>query len=185
MDALQRFHDRYPTDIDDEIRVADDLHTAIELRWGDRDGRYMRANPQEVFRRYCYWRKTNLCGYTCVIEAGSRIFKEGCATNEYILTPAHGAWEEFRERLHSLLVLPDHEWLYGPATISGTAQREYWPLAAAQTLREMGFAVAESLTLFRVFGGETDRRVYTHVRKLWRYAKPHPSLTQFDVGKTF
>lgn len=178
-----RFHEAFPTEIDCEISLADTLYSAGIVRHG-RDGlrTYLRTDPSGFFGRCHYVRLRRLgeTGVESIVAAG---FKGDDALLGYatkatvtdILTPSHHAYAEFSDRLLSLLVSEDYEWNYAPAG------DEYWPLASAEIIRAMGFAVAETLTLFHAFLGDTDHGIYDHVEGLWRRTKPKKGKVAFDA----
>jgi hypothetical protein len=174
MSNTKSFHKAIPTDIDDEIRIAEALYSAGIIRHG-KDGfrSRMRTDPAAYFAGCHYVRLLDRRGSKadCIIAAGVKgeggwLGHPTKASVEDILTPSHEAYREFSERLLSLLVSEDFAWNYAP--VAG----EYWPLGSAEIIRDMGFAVAETLTLYQAFLGDTDRSIYDHVERFWRNTKP-------------
>ena len=168
------FHAAMPTDIADEIDLAENLILGGWMRYGkERFARRLRTDPADVFRR-ChylrlapqntpdrgYWIATGFSGDDDYLG-----YKTKATVND-ILTPSHEQWNEFSERLLSLLVADDFSWRYAPAG------DDYWPLASAEIVRGMGFAVAESLAVFGAFCGTNDRGIYDHVAGCWRRTPP-------------
>ena len=104
------FHASYPTSIDQEIYLADNLHIAALLRWGMwRLPRVLRTDPAAVFQKMAYMRVHNFFEVPCACVHGVRVDPHTRATNDQILTPSHTAWDEFQERLHAALQCPDFE----------------------------------------------------------------------------
>jgi hypothetical protein len=177
------FHTAMPTDIADEIDLAENLILGGWMRYGKEPfARRLRTDPAEVFRRCHYLRlapgKSPDRG--CRIATGFRgdddyLGYPTKATNDDILTPSHGRWLEFSERLLSLLVADDFAWRYAPAG------DDYWPLASAEIVRGMGFAVAESLAVFGAFSGTDDRGIYDLVERVWRRTRPLKGRAPFDA----
>jgi hypothetical protein len=183
MSSSKPFHGAVPTGIDDEIRLAEALYSAGIIRHG-KDGfrARMRTDPGAYFAGCHYVRLLDRRGSQtdCIIAAGfkgddSWLGYPTKASVENILTPSHEAYREFSERLLSLLVSDDFAWNYAPAA------GEYWPLGSAEIIRDMGFAVAETLTLYQAFLGDTDRRIYDHVEGFWRTTKPRKGRVPFDA----
>lgn len=168
------FHSAMPTDIADEISLAENLIACGRLLHGrDAFARRMRTDPMVFFRRCHYdrWHDRE-SRHEYIIAEGFR--GESKATLDAILTPSHKQWPEFSERLLSLLVTDDFSWRYAPAG------GEYWPLASAEIVRSMGFAVAETLTVFGAFFGTRDRDIYDHVENLWNKTPPRKGEIPFD-----
>lgn len=163
MKITRGFHATFPTDVADEIDLANRLHMAIHMRHGiQRLPRLMQADPAKVLGKMAYCRlRTPLGGLSCV--HGVRAAKASRATNESILTPGHAEWPEFLERLESHLACPDFDEFFG-APKTG----EYWPLCSAQLVSEMGFAIAETLCLFLCFCGDSDPLIAAHVESMWQ-----------------
>lgn len=185
MERYARFHAQYPTDISDEISLADNLAVAVMFRYGGwRWSRALRTDPARVFAACAYGRSADEKGeIRCPIYQGWPVNKETRASNAFILTPSHPEWSEFRDRLHALLQLPDFEWQYGGArmVVHGEISTEYWPLASAEIVADMGFAVAESLAVYRAFLGRDDQGIFEHVESLWHGRKPRPGWVPFDA----
>jgi hypothetical protein len=177
------FHTSYPTEIDSEINLAENLYVACRFRWGKvRLPRMLRTDPHGVFCRFNYGREHDLFEGECTLLQGWNALKESRAANEQILTPSHPEWIEFRERLHAVLLMPDYEWHYGASqqVNHGCISTEYWPLASAEIVASLGFAVGESLALYQSFLGDTDEGIRDYVERLWRKTKPRPGVIPFD-----
>lgn len=183
MSVTRSFHEAMPTAIDDEISLAEALYSAGVVRHGQDGFRIrMRTDPVTYFNKchYVRVRGDKVSGSHCIVAAGFRGGDSflGYATKasiEDILTPSHEAYSVFAERLLSLLVSDDFEWNYA------SAGDEYWPLCSAEIIRGMGFAVAETLTLYRAFLGDTDRGIHAHVEEFWRKTKPRKGCVPFDA----
>jgi hypothetical protein len=183
MSRTKAFHRCMPSDIDHEIELAKVLYTGGILRHGQDGFRLrMRTDPVSYFSSCHYVRlkdKKN-AGIDCIVAAG---FKGDDAWLGYptkagiedILTPSHDAYGEFSDRLLSLLVSDGFAWNYAPVG------DEYWPLASAEIIRDMGFAVAETLALYQAFLGDTDRHIYDHVESFWKRTKPRKGKVPFDA----
>jgi hypothetical protein len=188
MNTQNGFHATYPTAIDSEINLADNLYITVMMRWGRwRLPRVMRTNPAATLSKLAYLREPDCCGIPCACVQGVPANPHTRANNEQILTPSHMAWDEFQERLHAELQCPDFEWRYGGARVvmQEEISTEYWPLCSANIIADMGFAVAESLCVFRSFLGDTDERIYEHTASLWRSTKPRPGHEAFDAERVF
>ena len=188
MTVAAGFHATYPTSIDQEIYLADNLHIAALLRWGMwRLPRVLRTDPAAVFEKMAYMRAHNFFDVPCACIHGVPTDPHTRATNDHILTPSHTAWQEFQERLHAALQCPNFEWHYGAARIvmQEEISTEYWPLCSASIIAQMGYAVAESLCVFRSFLGDTDRGIHDHTQGLWQKTKARPDRTPFDAAKVF
>jgi hypothetical protein len=182
------FHATYPTEIDSEINLADNLYIAAFMQWGMwRLPRVVRTDPAALFAKLAYLRKHDLFGVPCGIIHGVPHQPHTKATNDTILTPSHTAWDEFQGRLHAELQCPDFEERFGGARyfMQEEITTEYWPLCSANIVAQMGFAVAESLCVFRSFLGNTDERIHDHTASLWHKTKPRPGRTPFDAAKVF
>lgn len=182
------FHATYPTEIDDEISLADNLYCAAYFRWGMwRLPRVARTDPASIFARMAYLRKHDLFGIPCGIIQGAPFEPHTRATNDAILTPSHAAWDEFQERLHAEIQCPDFEQRFGGARLIMQEEitTEYWPLCSANIVASLGFAVAESLCVFRCFLGRTDQGIHDHTASLWRKTKPRRGHVPFDAEKVF
>jgi hypothetical protein len=180
------FHATYPTAIDDEINLADNLYIAALFRWGKwRLPRVARTDPASVFSGMAYLRKRDLFGVPCGIVQGAPYEAHTRATNDAILTPSHAAWGEFQERLHAELQCPDFDERFGGARVLMQEEitTEYWPLCSANIIAMLGFAVAESLCLLRCFMGDDDREIHDHAASMWRKTKPRRGRVPFDADK--
>lgn len=178
------FHGKFKTDIDQEIESGAELYIAGRLRYGERLSGLVRRNPAAVWRRFCYLRSDiEPCNLTAecsrrgfaVVVRGIDIGDDCKATNRDILTPCHRrAWRVFRDRLGVSLAADDAEWRYSPANRCGCglSGREFWPLASAELLRDLGFAVAESLATFLVFHGGGDELIHDLVETVWWNVRP-------------
>lgn len=175
-----RFHQRLPTDIDHEIALAEALYSAGIVRHGQDGFRIrLRTDPAGFFRQCHYIRYPLKC--ECIVALGFKADEAyvGFAikpTNDEILTPSHPAFGEFSDRLLSELVAHDYEWNYAPLN------DDYWPLASAVIIRDMGFAVAETLTVYQAFLGEKDRKIHDHVEGFWWRTKPRKGMVPFDAS---
>lgn len=179
------FHATYPTHLDSEIDLADSLYIAGMMIWGRwRFPRVMRTDPAAFFARMAYMRRCDFFGEPCAIVQAVPADSHTRATIENILTPSHAAWEEFQERLHAELQCPDFDWTYGAARMIRFDEitTEYWPLCSASIVASMGFAVAESLCLFRCFLGSSDEWIHDHTASLWHKTKPRPGRVPFDAS---
>jgi len=189
----QRFHDRLPTDTCLEIALAESLRTTLCLRYGGfKLPRMLRTDPGMIFGKLLYGRVSrsqdnagNCCefqnNYFEVIE-GWPLGLENRATNDDILTPSHSDWGEFEERLRGHLLAPDFDDHFGAARMIQYEEitTEYWPLCSAMLIRDLGFAIAESLALMNSFLGSDDERISRHVRSLWHKTKPSKHRRAFD-----
>lgn len=181
------FHATYPSEIEDEIGLADNMYTAAFLHWGMwRLPRVARTDPASLFASMAYARRPDLLDLPCAIVYGVPEQQECKASNDQILTPSHMAWDEFQERLHAELQCPDFEQRFGGARyfMQEEITTEYWPLCSANIVAQMGFAVAESLCVMRCFLGRTDQYIHDHTASLWSTTKPRPGRTPFDTEKT-
>lgn len=182
MTTRAAFHAAMPTDIADEIDLAENLVLGGWTRYGkDSFARRLRTDPAEVFRKMHYLRLApsgeSDRGYWVVTGINGDddfLGYQTKASNADILTPSHQRWGEFAERLLSLLEADDFSWHYAPA------RGEYWPLASAETIRGMGFAVAETLAVFGAFLGTNDRDIHEHVESLWGKTRPLKGRVPFD-----
>jgi hypothetical protein len=183
MRIARGFHAEYQTDVDDEICLARELSVSARLRWGMlKLPRMMRTDPAAVLGKMMYCRAKNFFGVPCGCVMGVPGERESRATNDYILTPSHPEWIEFQERLEAHLACPDFGDYYGAAQMvfHDSIETEYWPLCSAQLIAELGFAVAESLCVFKAFLGDTDERIAEHVERMWRKTRPSKIRPAFD-----
>ena len=177
------FHTRFRSDLYDEITLAENLYIGVLFRWGKvRLPKVVRTNPATAFRALSYARVPALFDDRCGILHGWNVCKDSRASNDEILSPSHHLWPEFLDRLNSELVAPDFAWRFGPATKCkcGNGVAEYWPLASASIVCELGCAVAESLALFAVFLGGDDSSIAEYVDRVWRKTKARPGFIPFD-----
>lgn len=188
------FHAAMPTPIEQEISLAESLVIACMMRYGDRDYRILRTDPAKVFSMMCYARLPIRCADDDGprYEVWQRSFtprkmiakKMGHRrpTNDEILTPSHARWAEFRERLAAELLRPDFDFWYAPQrfpTPVGVTS-DFWPLCSAQLVGELGCAIAETLALFAVFHGRSDRQIHDFIEGLWHRTTPHRGRRVFD-----
>lgn len=183
MKITRGFHAAYPTDIDDEISLARDLHIAARLRWGMlKLPRMMRTDPAAVLGKMVYCRVNGLFDVPCACLKAVPTDPQSRATNDQILTPSHALWNDFQQRLEAELVCPDFHDYYGASRVvfHDSIETEYWPLCSAQLIADLGFAVAETLCVFLSFLGDTDERITQHVESLWHKTKPSRLRPAFD-----
>jgi hypothetical protein len=178
MGVRRGFHAQYRTDIVHEIAMARRLHEAAVMRWGIiKLSRVLRTDPAAAMAKMVYCRVQTAGDAPWSCAAGVPHAPQTRATNESILTPSHREWGEFHERLAAHLVCPDFDDYFGPADES-----DYWPLCSAQLVAELGFAVAETLAVFRCFVGDSDRSIAEHVESMWRKTRPSKIRPAFDAG---
>jgi hypothetical protein len=189
MCAATGFHGKYQTDIDHEINCADNLYIAGIYRWGESFTTRLRTDPAAVFSRMRYTRLNHFFGNACYIMQGYT-FRNVEAhhfvprpTNAEILTPSHPEWVEFAERLGAELMRPDFDLWYGGARVlmQEEISTEYWPLCSAQLIAELGFAIAESLCVYRAHHCETDARIHDSAERIWKNVRPFKGRTAFDA----
>lgn len=184
------YHAVAQTPIEDEISLAEMLLVGCMMRYGSRTTRMLRTDPAKVFSMMCYHRCTTTTNDDPTSEwkvlygiFGNRPIGHPRPTNDQILTPSHGRWDEFRERLGAELLRPDFDFWYGPqrfqTPVGVTA--DFWPLCSAQLVGELGFAIAESLALFGAFHCRSDRDIHDdHMRAHWHRVTPHRCRKAFD-----
>lgn len=176
MDTTTPFHARFPTDVDQEINLAENLYIAARMRYGDQLSNLVRHDPAAV------WQRFQFCRVRChdspvpfaVVIQGLDYAPDTKADNDHILTPAVSVWREFVDRLVGELSGPDAAWRFAPANRChcGTSGREFWPLASAELVRSLGFAIGETLALFVAFHARTDDDVAHHVEAVWNRVRP-------------
>jgi hypothetical protein len=174
--AWNGFHSRFPTDVDQEISLAENLFIAARMRYGDRLSNMVRHDPAEVFRRFQFCRvqcHDSPAPYALVVQ-GLDYAPDTKADNEHILTPSVPVWREFVDRLVGELSRPDAGWRFSPANRChcGTSGLEFWPLASAELVRSLGFAIAETLAVFVAFHARTDQDVANNVEAVWNRVRP-------------
>jgi hypothetical protein len=176
MGTRHGYHARYSTDVVTEIAMAKRLYEGSVMRVGIiKIARVFRTDPAAALARlsWCRVKASRDAEYPWAPAAGVPYMANTVppmaerATNAEILTPSHDAWSEFRERLAGHLACPDFGDYFGPA-----GSDDYWPLCSATLIAEMGFAVAESLTVFRVFVGESDADIAALVERAWAKTRP-------------
>lgn len=176
MDATTPFHARFPTDVDQEISMAENLYISARLRYGERLSNMVRRNPADVWRRfhYCRVRSNDSPVPFALVVQGMDYAPETKASAADILTPDVHAWREFVDQLVGELSGPDATWRFAPARRChcGTSGLEFWPLASAELVRRLGFAVAETLAVFLTFHASTDQDVLEFVERIWRRVRP-------------
>lgn len=180
------FHAAMPTPIEEEISLAESLLIGCIMRFGERDCRMVRTDPAKVFSRMRFARvrldRDKEPSRYAVWQGGRQSIGHRRPTNDEILTPSHARWPEFLERLGAELLRPDFDFWYAPErypTPAGVTS-DFWPLCSAQLLSEMGFAIAESLAVFAVFRGRSDRDIHEFIEGFWHRTKPHRSRPAFD-----
>jgi hypothetical protein len=173
------FHARHPTDLDQEIEAAAELYIAGRLRYGERLSGLVRRNPARVWKRFHYLRaepepagppRERSTSRFALLVRGIDVGDDCKAANSEILTPCHrSAWRQFSRRLEESLAAEDAEWRYSPANRCGCglSGREYWPLATAEIVRDLGFAVAETLATLLSVHGNTDEEIRDWVAQVW------------------
>jgi len=176
MGTTTPFHSRFPTDVDQEITLAEHLYVAARLRYGDQLTKIVRHDPAGVFRRFQFCRvccDASRPGFA-VIAQGVDVAPETKASNDDILTPSIPAWREFVDRLVGELSSPDAAWRFAAASRChcGTSGLEFWPLASAELVRSLGFAIGETLAVFLTFHAYSDRDVLDHVESIWNRVRP-------------
>lgn len=184
MNISRGFHQRFPTDIGDEISLARELYQAARVRWGlFKSPRMFRTDPAALFRLMQYARLSSYEESSWHFALGIPMQDHTKPTNAEILTPSHPEWIEFQERLEAELVCPDFEEFYGASqtVFHDSIETEYWPLCSAQLIASLGFAVAESLVVMANFLGRTDETIAKHVESLWRSTKPSKVRPAFDA----
>jgi len=176
MGTRHGYHARYSTDAVAEIAMAKRLYEGSIMRWGIfKIARVFRTDPAAAIARlyWCRVQASRDAAYPWAPAAGVPHMANSVtpmaerATNAEILTPSHAAWSEFRERLTGHLACPDFDDYYGPA-----GSDDYWPLCSATLIAEMGFAVAETLTVCRVFSGDRDADIAALVERSWAKTRP-------------
>lgn len=182
------FHAAAPTDIGEEINLAECLYIACKMRFGSRSTRMIRTDPARVFEMMVYHRCLATCSFDKSSEwkvffgiYGRKTLGHRRPTNDEIVTPSHEQWPEFRERLAAEMMRPDFDFWYAPqrfATPSGVTS-DFWPLCSAQLLGEMGFAIAESLAVFAVFHNWSDADI-RDMEGHWGRVVPDPRRPVFD-----
>lgn len=184
------FHAAMPTPIEEEISLAESLLIGCIMRYGERDCRMLRADPAKVFSKMRFARvrleRDGEPSRYAVWQGGRQSIGHRRPTNDEILTPSHARWPEFLERLGAELLRPDFDFWYAPErypTPAGVTS-DFWPLCTAQLLGEMGFAIAESLAVFAVFRGRSDRDIHEFIEGFWHRTKPHRSRPAFDSHAT-
>jgi hypothetical protein len=176
MDTTTSFHARFPTDVDQEISLAENLYIAARLRYGDQLTNIVRGDAGGVFRRFrfCRVRCQDSSAPFALVVQGLDYAPETKADDDDILTPSVPAWREFSDRLVGELAGPDAAWRFAPASRChcGTSGLEFWPLASAELVRSLGFAIAETLAVFLTFHGYSDRDVLEYVETIWNRVRP-------------
>jgi hypothetical protein len=183
MNISHGFHAKYPTEVGDEIYLAERLALSCTLRWTIwKTPKVLRTDPAAALHRFNFMRK-DFGERGWFVVPGVPDFDGTRATNEHILTPSHPEWVEFQERLEGELVCPDFDLYYGPAAVvhPDTITSEFWPLCSAQLIADLGFAVAESLAVMWHFLGSDDEHIAKHVEGLWRKTKPSKRRPAFDA----
>jgi hypothetical protein len=191
MCAATGFHAKYQTDIDHEINCAENLFIAGIFRWGDSFASRLRTDPAAIFAKMRYQRLNNFGQVPCYVMQGRAfegVFEKHFVprpSNADILTPSSPEWPEFAERLGAELMRPDFDFWYGGARtlIQDEISTEYWPLCSAQLIAELGFAIAESLCIYRAYNCETDARIHESAERIWNNARPFRGRTAFDADE--
>lgn len=131
-----------------EIELGHHMAIAADLLWGrDRCKRLISSSPSKLFRKFRYGRwfagAAGDRGRESFILAlhGGRFMGEHRAADEYIMTPGGGEWIEFLEEIRQVAHRPRYA--------------DGWT-ATAETLDDMGYAIAESIAVFELLGYEAD-----------------------------
>jgi hypothetical protein len=187
MDTTTAFHSRFPTDVDQEICLAENLYIAARMRFGDQLSKLVRGDPADL------WRRFHFCRVGChdspvpfaIVVQGLDFAPGSKASNDDILTPSVPAWREFVDRLVGELSSPDAAWRFAPASRChcGTSGLEFWPLASAQLVRSLGFAIGETLAVFLAFYARSDRDVLDHVEDVWNRVRPRRRRTSSNTQR--
>lgn len=153
--ARRKFNKGCDTLHQDEIHLAKDLHTACILIYGqERSRRMVERSPAAMFRRMRYGRRVLHSGdrpVLCLVSDNSEFIHWNKAEDRHIFTPFSPRWGEVVERVRRLSLLP--RWADG------------WT-AAAETLDDLGYAIAESIAALLCCGIESDEALVCHDRSI-------------------
>lgn len=156
------FHYRYPTEAEHELWLADKMAAAIELRYGNVGARLqLRRDAAGVFRRMRYHRirQRDIDGERwAVVMSGMNYRSElpSRAGADEILTPADKTnWRKLVDQVEAGDVgdMMTHD----PGDRSRTVA----------AVRQLGFAVAETLATIWFFDGECDWAVVDGCEECW------------------
>ena len=135
----------------DEIQLGKDLHTACILIYGkDRSRRIVEKSPAAMFRRMRYGRRVlNDANRPtlCLVSDNSEYMHWNKAEDRHIFTPFSRRWNEIVERVRQVSLLP--RWADG------------WT-ATAETLDDLGYAIAESIAALLCCGIDSDEMLVCH-----------------------
>lgn len=136
-----------------EIELGHHLAIAADLLWGkDRCKSVIRRSPSKLFQRFRYGRsfshpvgESKRESFILALHGG-RFLGENRAQDEHIMRPGDGEWIEFLEQVRRVALRPRYA--------------DGWT-AAAETLDDMGYAIAESIAVFELLGYyEDDDLIY-------------------------
>lgn len=139
----------------DEIELAKDLHTACILIYGkERSRRMVEKSPAALFRRMRYGRRVLTSTdrpVLCLVSDNSEYMHWNKAEDRHVFTPFSRRWTEIVGRVRRLSLLP--RWADG------------WT-ATAETLDDLGYAIAESIAALLCCGIDSDETLVCHERAL-------------------
>jgi hypothetical protein len=139
-----KFSRGYVTFHQEEITVGRALFDGATLMYGKAKLRRMlRTSPASVFRPLRYgrrWIDDDNGGALCVMIDHAP-YLDGKPGAEHILVPGRRGWREFTVAVHRLSMQP--RWAEGFS-------------AVAESLDDMGYAIAESVVAILAFGIESD-----------------------------
>jgi hypothetical protein len=146
--ARRRFNMGCDTIHHDEIELAGDLHKACQLVFGKQRSRQIaQRSPATLFRRMRYGRafdSSTKRQSMILVSDNSPFLHHNKATNRHIIRPTARCWSTFVEQVRRVATLP--RWADG------------W-CATAETLDDLGFAIAESIATLLCWGIESDEGV--------------------------
>lgn len=153
--ARRKFNKGCDTLHQDEIQLARDLHTACVLIYGqERSRRMVQKSPATLFRRMRYGRRVlrdTDRATLCLVADNSEYMHWNKAEDRHIFTPFSPRWIEVVERVRRLSLMP--RWADG------------WT-ATAETLDDLGYAIAESIAALLCCGIESDEVLVCHDRMI-------------------
>lgn len=151
--ARRKFNQGCDTLHQDEIQLAKDLHTACILIYGqERSRRMVEKSPATLFRRMRYGRRvlhSTDRPTLCLVSDNSEYMHWNKAEDRHIFTPFSRRRNEIVERVRRLSLMP--RWADG------------WT-ATAETLDDLGYAIAESIAALLCCGIESDEVFVCHDR---------------------
>jgi hypothetical protein len=140
-----------------EIRLGHDMAVAADLLWGkDRCKRIIRSSPSKLFRKFRYGRwfappvgEGNREWFGLALHGG-RFIGVNRAKDEHIMRPGDYEWMEFLEQVRRVAQRPRYA--------------DGWT-ATAETLDDMGYAIAESIAVFELYDyAEDDDLIYLLIK---------------------